>query len=222
MDPAQIEECIAEFRRNRHHLAAWAESIRQFFANHPVLSGGQMPIVHSIRVRLKDEQHLREKLQRKANVNLQVTATNLLEQITDLVGVRVLHLYQAQFPDIHAVVCDQLVRGDWSLHEQPVAYTWDPESTAFFEKLGLETRLKESYYTSIHYVLKPRAESAFRCELQVRTLFEEAWGEIDHGINYPTPTTIRTCKEQLRVLSKLVGAASRLADSIFRANRGDE
>ena len=54
------------------------------------------------------------------------------------------------------------------------------------------------------------------CEIQVRTLFEEIWGEIDHSINYPHPTDSVACKEQLRVLSKLVGTGTRLADSIFR------
>jgi putative GTP pyrophosphokinase len=222
VDAHQLEDCIAEYRRNRHHLTAWAESIRQFFANHPVISVGDAPIVHSIRVRLKDEDHLREKIRRKAANNVPTIPDRLLEQITDLAGVRILHLYQAQFENIHTVVREQLARGDWSLHEEPVAYTWDPESTAYFEKLGLVTELKESYYTSIHYVLKPRADSFLCCELQVRTLFEEAWGEIDHGINYPRPTAVRTCQEQLRVLSKVVGAATRLADSIFRANSEGE
>jgi putative GTP pyrophosphokinase len=220
VDADRLEMCVAEYRRNRHHLAAWAESIRQFFAFHPVISLGDTPIVHSIRVRLKDEEHLRDKIRRKAASGLVITADELLAQITDLAGVRILHLYQAQFGSIHAIVRDQLERGDWSLDEAPVAYTWDPESTAFFESFGLKTRLKESYYTSIHYVLKPRADSSLRCELQVRTLFEEAWGEIDHGVNYPSPTTVTTCREQLRVLSKLVSAASRLADSIFRARDG--
>ena len=47
-------------------------------------------------------------------------------------------------------------------------------------------------------------------------LFEEIWGEIDHTINYPYPTEIVACKEQLRVLAKLVSTGTRLADSIFR------
>ena len=55
------------------------------------------------------------------------------------------------------------------------------------------------------------------CEIQVRTLFEEIWGEIDHAINYPVATESVACKEQLRVLAKLASTGSRLADSIFRS-----
>ena len=60
------------------------------------------------------------------------------------------------------------------------------------------------------------ALSNITCEIQIRTLFEEIWGEIDHTINYPYPTEIVACKEQLRVLAKLVSTGTRLADSIFR------
>lgn len=88
----------------------------------------------------------------------------------------------------------------------------------FFEKLGLEVYQKESSYTSIHYLVKPHAEFPFCCEIQVRTLFEEIWGEIDHSINYPVATTSIAIREQLRVLAKLVGAGSRLADAIFRTH----
>jgi putative GTP pyrophosphokinase len=138
--------------------------------------------------------------------------------INDLVGVRVLHLYQDQFPRIHETIQDQVSRADWALHEPPVAYTWDQECSDFYKSHGLETELKPSHYTSIHYVVKPRMDSPLSCEIQVRTLFEEAWGEIDHTINYPKATEVNTCREQLRVLAKLVGASTRLADSIFRSH----
>jgi putative GTP pyrophosphokinase len=36
----------------------------------------------------------------------------------------------------------------------------------------------------------------------------QAWGEIDHMINYPDPSEVQVCREQLRVLSRLVGAAT--------------
>ena len=167
---------------------------------------------------MKDEEHLRAKLIRKAAEGECIDSEHLLARITDLAGVRVLHLYQAQFAKIHEVITDQIRRGDWCLCEPPVAYTWDPECTQFFESLGVRTELKASHYTSIHYTVKPRPESNLACEIQVRTLFEEAWGEIDHQINYPTESRIRTCKEQLKVLAKLVGASTRLADSIFRSH----
>lgn len=214
---AEIERCIEEYKRNKHHLISFAESIRNFFAQHPALSSGATPVLHSIRMRLKDDDHLRDKLRRKSESGQPVESVDLLKKVNDLAGIRLLHIYQAQFGQIHGVIVDQLSRRDWVLHEPPVAYTWDPESKAFFEKLGLRTEVKESFYTSIHFVLKPRDDSQICCELQVRTLFEEIWGEVDHWINYPHRTSSVSCGEQIRVLSRLVGAGSRLTDSIFRA-----
>jgi hypothetical protein len=59
------------------------------------------------------------------------------------------------------------------------------------------------------------------CELQVRTLTEETWGEIDHFINYPHPTTSVPLHEQIRVLARATSIAARLADAIF-ATLADE
>lgn len=67
------------------------------------------------------------------------------------------------------------------------------------------------------YIVKPNnSKSDITCEIQVRTLFEEIWGEIDHTINYPHETESIACREQIRVLAKLVSTGTRLADSIFR------
>jgi len=71
-------------------------------------------------------------------------------------------------------------------------------------------------------VVKPQAGSPLTCEIQVRTLFEEAWGEIDHALNYPRATEILACKEQLRVLAKLASTGTRLADSIFATATQEE
>jgi len=67
---------------------------------------------------------------------------------------------------------------DWALLEDPKAFTWEPESEEFYAELGIETEIKDSYYTSVHYLVKPNNDkSAVSCEIQVRTLFEEIWGK---------------------------------------------
>ena len=161
-------------------------------------------------------QHLREKIQRKSSAEDPITPENIFDRVTDIAGVRVLHLYQAQFTRIHQAINQKLDSQDWILYEQPKAYTWDPEAQDFFANQGLNVEVKESLYTSIHYVIKPREDSPVSCEIQVRTLFEEIWGEIDHLVNYPELTDNVACREQIGVLARLVGAGSRLADSIYR------
>lgn len=211
----KIEEILGAVQRNMHGIDTFRENVAYFFTKHPDLNGSP-PIIHSVKSRLKDQNHVREKISRKYNSDDSITPANVFDRITDIGGVRVLHLYQAQFPQIHQAINAQLNNRDWVLYEPPKAYTWDPESREFFTELGLSVDIKESFYTSIHYVVKPREDSPYCCEIQVRTLFEEIWGEIDHQINYPKPTESLSCKEQIQVLARLAGAGSRLTDSIYR------
>lgn len=214
-DPKTILPII---RENIHIHEAFLDAVKSVLRLCPSLRT-KPPIIHTLKSRMKDEDGIVDKLLRKQADGVDVTEGNVFHQITDLAGVRVVHLHLAQFPLIHDCIHNQVVNGDWVLFEDPKAYTWDPESKAFFEGLGLKVHVKESFYTSIHYVVKPRKDSIATCEIQVRTLFEEIWGEIDHAINYPKPTTNTSCREQIRVLARLVGAGSRLADSIFKTHR---
>lgn len=221
MNTSEIDDVISFYIDNRHKLEQFKVSIEALFQKDPVLHNSNLPIVHSIKSRIKDPEHLRDKLYRKTKDNeLIINRSNLFSEITDLIGVRVLHLYQDQFHIIHSVIQKQIEDGEWCYVEPPQAYSWDPETKSMYNQLGLNSEINESYYTSVHYLVKPnnRNPNPVCCEIQVRTLFEEIWGEISHSINYPNETPSVACKEQLRVLSKLVSTGTRLADSIFRSH----
>ena len=221
VDDASMEAIVERVQSQLHDIDLFRDYTVRFFETHPDLT--QSPrVVHSVKSRIKDLQHLREKIQRKSSTEDPITPENIFDRVTDLAGVRVLHLYQAQFTQIHHAIKQKLDNQDWILYEDPKAYTWDPESRGFFENQGLNVEVKESLYTSVHYVIKPREDSPVSCEIQVRTLLEEVWGEIDHLVNYPEPTDNITCREQIGVLARLVGAGSRLADSICRAYTDEE
>lgn len=216
IDPISL---IVEFychEKTQFILEQFLIQVKTFFELNPVLNLLPFPIVHSIKARLKDPEHLRDKLERKFEKGTVVTEDSLFCEITDLAGVRVLHLYQDQFQSIHIEIMTKIDNKDWVFVEEPKAYTWDPETQDFFNSLGILTEVRDSYYTSVHYIVKPNNESDICCEIQVRTLFEEIWGEIDHAINYPHKTESIACTEQLRVLSKLISTGTRLSDSIFR------
>lgn len=219
MNKENFDEVIQTYIDEKHLFERFMNAVVDTFRLEPELNVYGTPIIYTIKNRLKDVDHLRDKLERKWDDEDPLTPDNLFERVTDLAGVRILHLYQDQFSEVHKFIKKQLDAGDWFLRENPVAYSWDPESSSYFEKLGLESRVKDSYYTSIHYLVTPKEGSNICCEIQVRTLFEEIWGEIDHTINYPYPTENISCKEQLRVLSKLVSTGTRLADSIFRTHK---
>ena len=74
-------------------------------------------------------------------------------------------------------------------------------------------------YTSVHYVIELNTASRVCCELQVRTLADEVWGEVSHVVDYPTPTKSIACKEQLKVLARITSGCTRLVDSIFRSRQ---
>lgn len=211
---ASIDACLDRFDRERHRFDLFAQSVSQFFLRCPALDTS----VHSVKVRLKGRSNLAGKLERKAGAGSHVEVDELFKRITDLAGVRVFHLHNAQFPAIHAAIMAQVASGDWALGEKPKAFSWDPEAAAFYKSLSFDPEIRSTFYTSIHYLVKPNAASDICCEVQVRTLFEEVWGEVDHLLNYPAPTASVACHEQLRALSKLVGTGARLVDAIVRSS----
>ena len=214
----KYDEIVKLYEQEHYRFELFMNGVYDYFRLAPALREEPLPLVHSLKSRLKDPSHLREKLQRKDSSKNPITTENVFERITDLAGIRVLHLYQQQFTGIHAAIQRKILDGDWVLFEPPCAYTWDPESENFYSSLGINSKIKDSYYTSEHYLIMPKENSPIKCEIQVRTLYEEIWGEIDHYINYPYPTDSIACKEQLRVLSKLSVTGKRLADSILNSH----
>lgn len=205
---------IEKYKSDYQDFDLLRRHIVDYFSLHPKAA----PFVHSVKSRLKDPEHLKEKIARKRDPDDAISIDNLYSRITDFAGVRVLLLHQKQFDGIKQAIDCRLERNEWVLVEPPKAYTWDPEAEKYFQNLGLETQTKESFYTSVHYLVKQYEDSEICCEIQIRTLFEEIWGEVDHTINYPHKTTDEVCREQILVLAKLIGAGSRLVDSIFNSH----
>src|SRR4029078_10650344 len=192
----QEQEIIDAFGGSLLEYEIFMEGISGLFRKHPKISIGPFPVVHSVKSRIKSNDHLLYKIQRKKKEGREITPANCFQEITDFAGVRVLHLRQNDFGNIKEVIDAKIAAGDWFLVEQPTAYTWDPEYEQFFIDLGCRCERKDSFYTSVHFVVRPRQDSPLSCEIQVRTLFEEIWGEIDHSLNYPHPTGVASCHEQ--------------------------
>jgi putative GTP pyrophosphokinase len=221
-DSEDVSRLVNMYRQKKRFYELFLRSVEASFLSEPSLNSGVPSVVHSTKSRLKDDGHLAEKIERKRVSGKNICADNLFSTINDFAGLRVLHLYQGQFSEIHKFIKNMVTKKNWRLLEKPIAYTWDPEYVEFYKKFGVRTLIKESYYTSVHYVLAPaNDEDCVSCEVQVRTLFEEAWGEIDHSINYPNRTNILANTEQLKVLSRLVTTGSRLADSIFKVHNAN-
>lgn len=216
-----IENCLKKIDGNMRAYNLFLDKITSIITRDERLT----PLVHSFKTRVKDRKHLEDKIIRKNKEDAAlptekqkgcITPDNIMNRITDICGVRIIHLYQSQFDDIHKTIMEYVDNNELALYEKPKAYTWDPEYNDSFVKLGLDSIIRESLYTSVHYVVKPREDSDVTCEIQVRTLFEEAWGEIDHTLNYPVESKSVAIQEQLKVLARIVGAGTRMSNAIFK------
>ena len=102
--------------------------------------------------------------------------------------------------------------------EGPIAKTWDDESRNFYAAVGMKSESSKTQYTSVHYVFDAQNDFKSTFEIQVRTLAEELWGEVDHKINYPHRHTAIACTEQIAVLARVTASCTRLVDAIFRTD----
>lgn len=63
----------------------------------------------------------------------------------------------------------------------------------------------------MHYLLKFQPEKRVRiAELQVRTIFEEGWSEIDHRVRYPRRSNDPYLAELLTIFNRLAGSADEM------------
>jgi len=223
MNDADLDLLVDQYVKKRKAFSGFLSNVTDFFLedNDALKDANGRSAIHSIKSRLKDPDHLRQKIVRKSQKGIHIDATNLFSVITDFCGARVMHLRRSDFSIIHSAILSHASDQNWYFAEDPKAYTWDPEYKLYFDGLSLASEIKESFYTSVHYLVRPNPESSVICEIQVRSLFEEIWGEVDHDLNYPEATKIKSCSEQLKVLAKLVGAGSRLVDSIYSSASDD-
>ena len=212
-----IDDLVSHFIKSKAQFSVLIDSLSSNIEHSESLK----KLIHSFKSRIKDPEHLKDKLIRKSKDtienNLQFTYSkeNLFLKINDLAGFRILHLHTKQFEKIDIELKKIFKEQQWKIVEGPNARTWDDESRSYFESIGVETSANPNMYTSVHYIISPNTSSAITCEIQVRTLMEEVWGEVDHTINYPHKSESISCREQIKTLARVTSSCSRLVDSIF-------
>ncbi len=213
----KIDGLVAHFSQNRPLFKNLLNSLVSTLREDEELAGA----IHSVRSRVKDVEHLRAKLHRKARdaraagKAFDIQPGNLFEKINDLAGCRIIYLHTAQFRQIHKRLAEILDEYGYAVIEGPTARTWDDESRQIFRAEGIATADSPSLYTSVHYVVMANQRTKITCEVQARTLAEELWGEVDHMVNYPDQSGSMPCREQIKALARLTSGCTRLVDSIF-------
>ena len=223
-DMTRISDAVDFFSQNRHLFENMAKSLVGHLTGHPQLN----ELIHFTKWRVKDENSLRRKLTNKAMEEKSkprhlrspfIDRTNLFDSIVDLAGVRILHLHTEQMRTIHEYILYIIDEHKYQFSNDPMAHCWDIEYERLFEEIGIETKSRESMYTTVHYDIVANQRTRITCELQVRSLMDEVWSEVSHGVNYPSESHSEACRDQLKVLARLTTGGTRLVDSIFKTHR---
>ena len=151
-------------------------------------------VVTAVTTRIKTEQSLSGKLERKGH------KYNSLEDITDLVGARVITFYTDDVDRI-ASIAEKLFEIDW---------------TNSVDKRKLH-QLDSFGYNSLHYICRMPGYH-YRFELQLRTTLQHAWASINHDSGYKSDIDIPG--EYKRRINRLAGLLE-LADDEFSRIRAE-
>ena len=188
------------------------ENQAEFIAN--ILRSQQM--VHLVKSRIKDPDRLIEKVIRKTEDRkskygdeFQFTVDNYKNEINDLIGIRVIHIFKDQWQEIH-----EFILKTWKVIEI-TANVRDGDNIEVFEDENIEVRSKASGYRSVHYLVEfyPTSQKVI-AEIQVRTIFEEGYGEIDHRLRYSHNEIPEILQSNLLLFNRIVGSADEMASLI--------
>ena len=148
----------------------------------------------SIESRIKTEESLAGKLERKGN------KYKSLADITDILGVRLITYYIDDVDKV-ATAIERLFDVDW---ENSI----DKRKLHDIDSFG---------YLSLHYVCTAEG-FPYRFEIQMRTVLQHAWANLDHDTGYKSGVEIP--KRYMRSMSRLAGMLE-LIDEEFSKIRSE-
>lgn len=190
--------------------------------------------LHTILYRIKDEARLIEKIDQENSSSAvgskSITHKNFQERIEDIIGIRIICLRLSDIIKVEAYL--ELLVG-----EKILQFICEPDHKRSFVlpinpgEADLQNHnLQYSGYSSIHYQVRlvenTDASKEFKeiqVELQLRTILEEAWGEIDHKYRYAYSRIGDTIPEHIHSgfynLSAYLQAAAMQAEYYNRFNK---
>lgn len=159
--------------------------------------------VHSVNARVKKREQLEEKLRRAGKEYEELSA------VTDVVGIRIITYFEDEVDRIGS-----LIEREFSVDAQQ---SIDKRKVLDPDRFG---------YLSLHYICslsEPRVGLAENrrykdlvCEIQIRSVLQHAWAEIEHDLGYKAGSTVPAPIR--RRFSRLAGLLE-LADQEFKSIR---
>jgi putative GTP pyrophosphokinase len=169
--------------------------------------------VHSVFARAKEPASLGRKAAQQSDVDpSKPKYPRPLEQITDLAGVRII----TYFPDT-LVQIDEVMAEEFQVVERSdKGAELVDEDRLGYQSIHYLVKLSESRSTLPEY--EPFADSI--TEIQVRTILQHAWAEIEHDIRYKSTSLIPSeVRHRFTALAGLLEIADREFQAIQDADR---
>jgi ppGpp synthetase/RelA/SpoT-type nucleotidyltranferase len=219
-----------------------------------ILADEELKEIHSARYRTKSIESLIIKyIKKKAllpdkqgnDYNIEkyrpMNIDNYYKIITDLIGIRILIRYQQQWEVIHNWIWGNFFKvnksyiknwiedypsGDTEdfLVEKPILYLRDEKDLPMYQKFGkdiFDWHISNEGYSSIHYLLWYDGKYV---EVQVRTIYDEAWGECTHDLVYKCKHKAK--RVELERLSECLAtqtqAAGMISDMMFEKSKVEQ
>lgn len=168
MNAPEAALVLEQYRRVESAYSSFGKSLSDLISR--VLASESLGI-HSITYRTKDPDHLREKLLRPQKTY------SVLTDVTDLLGLRVITYFES---DVDRVVA--ALRREFRVSDvHSVDKRKEQDVTSFgYASVHLVCQLSTERLNLPEY--KPFAEML--CEIQVRSILQHAWAEIEHDLGY--------------------------------------
>jgi len=164
--------------------------------------------VRMIMTRIKHPEKVVDKIFRKCYLFPKGLSFESLKNMHDAIGVRVIVYFSSQLSLIDREIRNSNMM-ELSNNNPPEAY-FEPDILSRLGLSHINQKNKESGYSSIHYMVCLK-ESAIPeqkrpyFEIQVRTLAQELWSELEHVLSYkPETRTHFSAKRRFQILSREV------------------
>lgn len=197
-----------EFHTSNHRLLEDAKNSFVALTNALLIHTGSIA-VSKIEGRVKDREECIKKFNLKYRTNLESESIrySIRDHITDLIGLRVVCLYEDDIEKIEKCLSENF---DVIDRTDKISQIENTEGSFGYKGLHLDLRLSEARKALPEYL----KYSEFRFEIQIRTIIQDSWSVLDHKIKYKKSIPTRL-KRRINTLAALF----ELADREFREIR---
>lgn len=162
----------------------------------------QVPI-YLTKWRVKSTDSIYLKTKRKSNKSL--------DEFTDIGGLRILCMFEQSLGPVHNFLIKTLHDKSFKLREFNV-FNWHDNSFTealktevdkFYQEYESELEGRQGKYKSIHYVVSRQiGDNNCQIEIQLRTLIQDVWAELEHALVYKQPSVHPHVKRSFDLLAR--------------------